>query len=166
MKKWTVIAAFLALSACTEERLGRAQPAVGDPVPDYSAQSFGGDSVDLADLRSRPLMVNLWATWCAPCRAEIPELQELAEYYGESLEVIGISIDGRGSEDRIQGFLEDAGVDFRILLDPDQRFVREFATIGVPETFLIDTEGIIRARWTGRFFPFDAANLALIEDVF
>jgi peroxiredoxin len=95
----------------------------------------------------------------------MPELQELAEYYGESLEVIGISIDGRGSEDRIQAFLEDVGVDFRILLDPDQRFVREFTTIGVPETFLIDTEGIIRARWIGRFFPFDSANLALIEDV-
>ena len=165
MKKWTVIAAFLALNACTEERLGRARLTVGDPAPDYSAQSFAGDSVDLAGLRIRPLVVNLWATWCAPCRAEMPELQELAEYYGESLEVIGISIDGRGSEDLIQGFLEDVGVDFRILLDPDQRVVREFTTIGVPETFLIDTEGIIRARWIGRFFPFDSANLALIEDV-
>ena len=63
------------------------------------------------------------------------------------------------------GLIEDVGTDFRILLDPEQRAVRSFTTVGVPETFLVDSEGVVRARWVGRFFPFDEANLALIESV-
>tara|TARA_Y100000590_G_scaffold406215_1_gene495187 strand:+ start:4811 stop:5107 length:297 start_codon:yes stop_codon:yes gene_type:complete len=94
----------------------------------------------------------------------MPELQELSEHYGESLKVIGVSIDGHGAKDLIQDFLEEVGVDFQILLDPDRRFVREFTSVGVPETFLIDADGIIRAHWIGRFYPFDSVNVALIED--
>jgi thiol-disulfide isomerase/thioredoxin len=161
---WTAITAVLTLSSCVGEDFNRRPFTVGERAPEYGARSFAGDSIDFADFQGQPFMVNLWATWCAPCRAEMPELQELSEHYGESLKVIGVSIDGHGSKDLIQDFLEEVGVDFQILLDPDRRFVREFTSVGVPETFLIDADGIIRAHWIGRFYPSSSANVALIED--
>jgi thiol-disulfide isomerase/thioredoxin len=135
----------------------------GDTAPAYGALSLVGDSIDFAELRGRALLVNVWATWCGPCRAEMPELQELHEQYGDDLSVIGVSIDQAGDQDLIEGFLEDVGIDFTILLDPEGRVTRRFTTIGVPETFLIDAEGIVRKRWVGRFMPHAPANLSVIE---
>ncbi len=137
----------------------------GDPAPEYGARSLAGDSVELAHLRGTPVLVNLWATWCAPCRAEMPELQELHEMFGDELTMFGVSIDRAGSEELIKGFVEDVGVDFDILLDPENRVTRRFTALGVPETFLIDENGTLRKRWIGRLMPLDSANLAIVEQV-
>ncbi len=137
----------------------------GDPAPEYGARSLAGDSVDLANMRGRPLLVNVWATWCAPCRGEMPELQQLHEQYGAELSVIGVSIDRKGEENLIEGFLEDVGVDFSIWVDPASHVTRRFTTIGVPETFLIDADGTVRKRWVGRFAPLAPENLAIIQSV-
>jgi len=155
----------VAFSSCFIDRTAMRPLGVGDDVPNFGAQSLDGDSITLGDLRGTPVLLNIWATWCVPCRTEMPELQEISEKYEGSLEVIGVSIDEYGTQDAVRGFLEDVGTDFRILLDPEQRAVRSFTTVGVPETFLVDSEGVVRARWVGRFFPFDEANLALIESV-
>jgi peroxiredoxin len=93
----------------------------------------------------------------------MPELQELAERYAGELHVLGVSIDGAGAGEEIRRFVDELGVDFPILHDARQRVVRRFTTIGVPESFLIDGEGIVRKRWTGRFRPLDPETLSLVD---
>ena len=164
-RRWVGAAACLGLVACMDGREGVRPLLVGDPAPRYGARSLAGDSIDLASLRGRPVLVNVWATWCGPCRAEMPELQELADRYGGDITVVGVSIDGAGATGRIRGFLDEVGVDFVILHDPEQRVVRRFTTVGVPESFLLDAGGIVRRRWTGRFHPLDAETISLVESL-
>ena len=90
--------ALAATSACVTERPG---PRVGEPAIEYVATTLEGDSVSLASLRGQVVLLNLWATWCAPCRQETPYLQSVfEEYQGEGLRVVGISLDtGDAAED-------------------------------------------------------------------
>lgn len=136
----------------------------GSPVPAYAAVDMAGDSVRLADFAGEVVVLNLWATWCHPCREEMPSLQALHEAYADQgLHVVGVSIDGRSSADLIPGFLEEVGVTFRILRDPEERVVRSFTTMGVPETFLIGRDGTLLHRWVGAFDPMAEPHRARVE---
>ena len=144
----------LGLAACGGGAADYRPLAVGDRVPAFAAPDLAGDTVSLASLEGEAVLLNIWATWCPPCREEMPELQALAREYGpRGLRVIGVSIDMRGAEDAIRGFLEDHGIGFTILHDPDERVTRAFRAAGVPETYLIDREGRLAARWIGKLKP-------------
>ena len=128
--------------------------AVGDEAPDYGAPVLDADSLHLRSLRGNPVLVNVWATWCPPCREEMPALQALHErYHQRGLRVVGVSIDSRGAEPAVRAFLAEGGITFTILHDATDAVSRQFRTIGVPETFLIDPSGHIVRRWIGRFDP-------------
>jgi peroxiredoxin len=128
--------------------------AVGEPAPEFAAATLDGDTISLASLRGDAVVLNIWATWCAPCREEMPALDALQRQYAdEGLRVIGVSIDGRGAASEVASFLERNGIDFTILHDPDERVTRTFRTIGVPETFLIDRDGRVVERWIGKIDP-------------
>jgi cytochrome c biogenesis protein CcmG, thiol:disulfide interchange protein DsbE len=149
-----LIAAPLLAGACAEQPRTYRPLAAGDEAPAFGAPDLEGDSLTLKNLRGQAVLLNVWATWCPPCREEMPHLQQLHEMYGErGLRVVGVSVDTRGSESAIHQFLADAGVTFTILHDAADVVSREFRTIGVPETFLIDPEGVIRRRWIGKFDP-------------
>jgi cytochrome c biogenesis protein CcmG, thiol:disulfide interchange protein DsbE len=126
----------------------------GDPAPAFAASMPGGDTVSLGALRGDPVLLNVWATWCPPCREEMPALQVLHETYGpRGLRVIGVSVDSRGAESAIRSFTADHGITFTILHDPAEAVSRQFRINGVPETFLIDADGRIAHRWIGAFDP-------------
>ncbi|HEX6309792.1 MAG TPA: TlpA disulfide reductase family protein [Longimicrobiales bacterium] len=128
--------------------------ASGDAAPVFAAPTLAGDTLSLEALRGTPVLLNVWATWCPPCREEMPGLQQLHERYaGRGLRVIGVSVDSRGAEAAIDRFLREGGYSFMILHDAADAVSREFRTIGVPETFLIDADGRIVRRWIGRFDP-------------
>lgn len=136
----------------------------GSEVPAYAAVDLAGDSVRLSELEGNVVVLNLWATWCHPCREEMPALQTLHETYrDEGLQVVGVSIDGRSSAELIPGFLDEVGVTFRILRDPEERVVRSFTTMGVPETFLIGRDGTLLHRWVGAFDPMADEHRQRIE---
>lgn len=133
---------------------GIAPPAINSPAPEYAARTLAGEDLALADLRGRVVLLNVWATWCGPCIREMPKLQELhSAYREEGLSVVGASIDRGAAEDEVRSFVEANGITFGILLDPDARVETRFRTLGVPESFLIDRKGILRARWIGEFDP-------------
>jgi peroxiredoxin len=137
---------------------------VGDAAPAFTAAGLDGDSLSLADFAGKPVLVNIWATWCAPCRKEMPEIEELYQLYkDQGLQVAAVSIDNRAAGDQIVEFTEEMGTSFTILHDAEQTITRDYQTIGVPESFLIDGEGVIRARWTGRFSPLAPEVRALVE---
>jgi cytochrome c biogenesis protein CcmG, thiol:disulfide interchange protein DsbE len=148
-----LLAAALAIACGPEPRTYRPL-AAGDEAPGFAAPVLGADTLDLESLRGAVVLLNVWATWCPPCREEMPHLQQVHERFAErGLRVVGVSVDARGSEGAIHQFLADVGVSFTILHDPADAVSRQFRTIGVPETFLIDREGVIRRRWIGKFDP-------------
>lgn len=150
---------LLAVAACATERPSFRALEAGDPAPAFGAPVLDGDSLHLSSLHGQPVLLNVWATWCPPCREEMPALQELHERFGpRGLRILGVSVDSRGSEPTVRRFVEEGGYTFTILHDATDAVSRQFRTIGVPETFLIDGEGRIVRRWIGRFDP-------LAEDV-
>ena len=137
---------------------------MGAAVPAYATVALNGDSVSLAGLRGKVVLFNLWATWCHPCRAEIPELRALhAKYKDRGLELVGVSVDAEGSDEGIKSFMEEFRMTYPIWRDPDERVSTRFLAIGVPATYLIDRDGILRWRKTGPIAPNDSTLAAAIE---
>jgi thiol-disulfide isomerase/thioredoxin len=160
--RWPARAMLASALACTPGA-DRGSVAVGSPAPSYAAVRLGGDSVSLESLRGKVVMLNIWATWCAPCRDEIPVLQALHEQYGrDGLEIVGVSVDARGEDARIRDFARGMRMTYPIWHDPDDRVSSLYRAIGVPATYLIDREGILRWRRIG---PIEAADTSLIRSI-
>lgn len=158
------LAVTLALAACPADANEFRRVAVGDPAPAYAAPDLAGDTVALSDYRGDVVLLNVWATWCAPCRREMPGLEELQRRFGSGdFHVLGVSVDARGAEAAIRSFADELGVSFTLLHDPDERVSRTFRTIGVPESFLIGRDGVVAARWIGAFDPTHPETLAAVR---
>ena len=133
-------------------------------APDYKAITLDGTPVSVSDYRGKVILVNLWATWCEPCREEMPGLGELDRMFPDSdFEVIGVSIDDPGSEQPIMRVMEADNVTYPVWLDPENRFQFAFRTIGVPESFLIDEDGQIIYHWKGEFDPVSEDTINLVQ---
>lgn len=125
-----------------EARTGAA--AVPERAPPLATVDLSGDSVRLAGLMGDVVLLNVWATWCVPCRREIPELQALHEEYGEQgVRVVGVTVDSRSAEADVNGFVEEFGMTYPVWWDADQAFLTELGAVGVPVTVLIDRRGFI-----------------------
>jgi cytochrome c-type biogenesis protein len=141
------VAFLLALSACKN-----VPPAsgAGQSAPSFTAQDLDGKPVALADLRGKVVVLNEWATWCEPCRGEIPQLEALhREFESQGLVMVGVSVDAFGTGGDVRDFAREHDMTYPIWLDPDKRFAAQFVTVGVPETFVIDRTGTIRKRQIG-----------------
>lgn len=140
---------------------------VGDRVPAYSAPSLEGGEVSFADHFGEVVLVNVWATWCGPCRVEMPSIQALYDTYTDrGFRVLAISVDA-GSDNRqvVEKFASEYELSFPILLDRDSRITRLLRTVGVPETFVLDREGRIAKRVIGASDWSSEANRSLIEEL-
>lgn len=152
----------LGLVACGE--FSPPEGSVGGKAPGYAAVSLEGDSVALASFRGSPVLLNVWATWCAPCRKEMPDLQRLHERYEpHGLRVVGVSIDAAGADAAVRDFLAEYGITYTILRDPDDRISSILQSPGVPVTLLIDAEGTVRWRHLGPVSAEDPGLVAAIE---
>ena len=101
----------------------------------------------LADYRGQVVLLNVWATWCLPCEAEMPSMELLHRSYADSgLRIVAVSIDEPGSEETIRAFTAKYGLTFDILHDPAKTITRTYRTTGVPETFVIGRDGVIRRK--------------------
>ncbi len=140
---------------------------VGERAPAFSAPDLSGRQVSLDDYRGQVVLVNIWATWCGPCRVEMPSIRALYDRYRDAgLTVLAVSIDeGPGYKEKVREFVDELSLDFPILLDPESRVTRTFRTIGVPETFVLDREGRIVKRVIGAADWDSQANRALIEEL-
>jgi len=137
---------------------------VGESVPAYHATALSGGSFRLSDLRGQVVLLNVWATWCPPCREEMPALERLHDELGErGVRVVGVSIDKGESADVPTEFLRENGITFTILRDASGQVARTFQTRGVPETFLIGRDGTLLQRWVGRIEPGSASVRGAVE---
>jgi peroxiredoxin len=118
------------------------------PAPAFELADPGGEQVRLADYRGKPLIVNFWATWCPPCRAEMPSLQRAWEQVrGDGIELVAINVGE--SESTIQRFLEQVPISFPLPMDRDSKVVQEWPIRGLPTTFVVDPEGRLAYKAAG-----------------
>ena len=134
------------------------------PVKDLSFQDGSGKPMKLSDWKGRVVLVNLWATWCAPCRTEMPDLAELQKELGsDQFEVLAISVDRKGAE-ASAAFLKETGADnLKLYVEPTTAIVNDLQAAGLPATLLIDRQGREIGRLLG---PADWASpeaIALIK---
>ncbi|TVR66263.1 MAG: TlpA family protein disulfide reductase [Gemmatimonadales bacterium] len=160
--------ALLLLAVACGESQGEspraAPPIPGNPAPAWEGRTLDGEVVSLEDLRGEVVLLNVWATWCAPCIREMPALDRLERTYRDrGVRVVGASVDRGSAAPQVRRFVEDHDISFLILLDPDQTIMSRFRTLGVPETFLIGPDGIIAHRWIGEFDPMVPSELERIE---
>ena len=119
------------------------------PAPSAVFTSLDGGDASLDDYRGKVVILNLWGTWCPPCRREIPELVELQEELLErDATVVSIAVDS-GAEKSIRSFAAEFGIDYPIWLGSTDEAVRHFKAIGFPYTLLIDREGVVRKQYLG-----------------
>ncbi|MBX3173876.1 MAG: TlpA family protein disulfide reductase [Gemmatimonadaceae bacterium] len=157
------IAPAVVAAACSADG-ATTSATIGQPAPAYAASQMDGSPVTLADHRGEVVLLNIWATWCKPCRQEIPALDSLyAEFAARGLVVAGVSIDVIDDTARIQGFARDLGATYPLWLDPDDRVSTTFRAIGVPATFLVDRNGVLRWRKMGAVHASDAGLRAVLD---
>ncbi len=137
-------------------------PRPGEPAPPYAAESLTGDTVSLASLRGDVVVLNVWATWCKWCLAEIAALKELQRAYGDSgLRIVAVSIDR--DRDAARRFVREHGMTWLNLLDDDDHVMRTFnVSKGAPKTVVIDGSGTVQAFWYGAL---DSAKVRRVRDV-
>lgn len=159
------LTAAIALGACApSENAG--QPRIGEPAREYVAATLEGESVTLESMRGNVVLLNLWATWCTPCRMETPYLQSVyEEYRGRGFEIVGISMDAGDAADDIEMFVDEYGVTYTILHDPRMRGIELYQVLGLPATFLIDRDGVLRWMRYGPIPEDDPDFLTALEDV-
>jgi thiol-disulfide isomerase/thioredoxin len=122
--------------------------AVGDAAPAYSARTLGADTIAVGS--GEPLtLLHIWATWCGPCVEEFPVLEQLhQEFASRGVRLVAVSIDGGGDE-RVRQFVEEHGATFIIARDPTGIVRERFRSIGVPESYLIGSDGRLLWRHPG-----------------
>lgn len=168
-KQWIVVGvviAVLVLGAAALVKFGRVEGVrIGARAPDFRAVDLAtGDSVSLRNrYEGHVTLVNVWATWCAPCRAEMPSMQELyASYKDRGFRIAAVSID-EGAPQPVRDFARELGLTFDILHDPSTRIQQVYQTTGVPESFLLDGDGVIIKRVIGAHDWNSPANRSAIE---
>ena len=138
---WLVAMLLLLAGGCAPENNIGTQK--GNIAPDFSLATLDGGAENLRDYRGRTVILNFWASWCGPCRAEMPDLQAVyGELRGNNLVVLGVN-QGEPRE-QVAAFAREFGLSFPILLDSNQEVGAKYGVRAYPTTFIIDSQGVIR----------------------
>lgn len=137
-------------SSAPAAQAGKVQDVDPEPVPDLTLETMKGESINLAEQDGRVLLVNFWATWCAPCREEIPDLKALhADLNSDGLTVIGVALDRDGAE-VVKPYVENHKINYPIVLDGEGTTEAELGPIyGLPTTLVVNPQGQIVKRVVG-----------------
>jgi peroxiredoxin len=136
----TAIALAIALSMSVSQA---AMPPAGSTAPDFTLKSSSGRNLKLSEFRGQVVMINFWATWCGPCRQEMPLLNRIQEQYRKAgFILLGVNIDDR--PEAAQSMARDLGVSFPVLFDTEKRVSRLYDVNAMPSTVLIDRDGKVR----------------------
>lgn len=134
------------LSGTAREASGRPTSAkVGELAPEIDLPTLTGERIVLSQLVGKPVLVNFWATWCPPCRAEFPTfVRKYKQYQDQGLVIIGVNTQDANSDEGVRTFMRNTLVNFPIVRDRDERVTRAYNVRGLPTTVFIDRQGIIR----------------------
>jgi cytochrome c biogenesis protein CcmG/thiol:disulfide interchange protein DsbE len=125
-------------------------PREGFTAPDFTLDLLGGGQVTLSTLRGKVVLVNLWASWCPPCRAEMPAIEKIYRTFKpQGLEVLAVNMTNQDSETAAAAFIQELGLTFPIPLDRNGEVGARYALRGLPSSYFIDRKGIIRSVVVG-----------------
>ena len=147
-----VLLGLLAVQACTPSSqavsIGQQESTigvnVGDRAPDFTLTDLDGNQVSLSDFRGKVVFINFWATWCPPCRAEMPEIEALYQQY-KTKDVVVIGVDILETDDKVRQFVERGGYSWIFVIDSTGTVSANYNINAIPTSYFIDREGIIRA---------------------
>lgn len=147
MKRWRTFLTLCVLVATTACYNGSRPPRVGAAAKEFSVQD-SDRRVNLNQFRGQVVVLNFWASWCAPCIAELPSLMSMQEQLrGRGVTVVGVSIDV--DDDAYHKFLKQKNVNFLTVRDPDQKVAAMYGTSEWPESYIIDRQGVMRRKVIG-----------------
>ncbi|WHY80028.1 redoxin domain-containing protein [Neobacillus sp. WH10] len=119
---------------------------IGAKAPDFELKTLTGETVKLSDLKGKKVMLNFWATWCGPCKAEMPEMEQFFKQIGDDTVILAVNIDPQLD---VQAFVDEYKLTFPILLDADDKVNETYQIISIPTTYFIDSKGIIQNKFIG-----------------
>lgn len=150
MKKLALLTAllmFVVVTGCSQKK--QPLPGEGKPAPDFTLKTLAGEEVSLSSLRGKVVLLNFWATWCPPCREEVPSMVKLNRMMaGKPFQMLAVSID-EGGKEAVEAFFQRTGAALPTLLDTKQAIGAQYGITGVPETFVIDAKGVILKKVIG-----------------
>jgi thiol-disulfide isomerase/thioredoxin len=123
-----------------------------DPAPDFKLQDLDGKDLSLSSLKGRVVLLNFWATWCGPCRAEIPSLIQLQKRYQDRMQIIGLVVD-EDDQTEIRKFIERQGINYPVALAPDDIRIAYGGVSALPTVFLLNASGQVVQKHVGLFDP-------------
>jgi peroxiredoxin len=142
-----------------------AEAVEGGAAPDFTLKDLAGHDLKLSDLKGKVVLLNFWATWCPPCREEVPSLVSLnKQMSGKSFQMVTVSID-EGGKQAVEEFFKASGVTLPVLLDTERNVSSLYGTTGVPETFVIDRNGVIVKKVVGGMNWSDAAVVKSLDNL-
>ena len=143
---------LMILPACQQEPASEAKPTAPEAgllAPDFTLRDLEGKQVRLSQYRGKVVLLNFWATWCAPCRLEMPTMEKAyRKYKDQGFEVVAVSVDA-GPKSAVLQFLQEFGLTFQVLLDPHMDILHQFHSFSLPTSVVIDRRGVIRSRELG-----------------
>ena len=140
-------------------------PRQGFAAPDFTLEALDGSQLTLSELRGHPVMLNLWASWCLPCRVEMPAIERVYRRHREDgLVVVGLNVTAQDSEAAARAFVQEFELSFPIVLDRDGAASARYELMGLPSTYFIDREGVIREVIIGGPMS-EAVMLSHVQDL-
>jgi peroxiredoxin len=137
-------------------------PGVGRMAPDFTLQALNGSTFRLSEQRGKPVVLNFWATWCGPCQNELPAIQKAAAHFGD--DVVFAGVDQGEKPEVVQSFVDKLGLTFTIPMDADGAVGYDYNVQGLPTTFFIDRNGVVKSLWMGEMNSVTLAeNIAGIQ---
>lgn len=129
---------------------------VGELAPDFTLKNLSGEEVSLSDYRGKIVMINFWASWCPPCRAEMPDMQKLST---ENDDLVVLAVDVEEDIKVVKEFIEKGGYDFEVVLDSKGDIYKTYLGNGIPNSYFVDKEGILLGKVRG------AINFAQMNEI-
>jgi peroxiredoxin len=137
----------------TESAIPADAGTIGSKAPEFALQDLSGKTVRLSDYAGKVVIVDFWATWCGPCRAEVPDFVRLqSKYRDKGLVILGLSLDENG-EKLVRDFAKEYGVNYPMLLANPETARRYGGIVGIPTTFVLDRKGQIAQKFIGQVEP-------------
>ncbi len=148
-----LLLAFGCARTGTEHGAAGGAGAIGSKAPDFELTDLSGKKVQLSDFKGKVVIIDFWATWCGPCREEIPDFVRLqSKYRQQGLVILGLSLD-EGGDKKVRSFAEDHDMNYPVLIASPETANLYGGVVGIPTTFVLDRQGRIVKKFIGRMGP-------------
>lgn len=122
----------------------------GSTAPDFELKTLSGDSLSLSSVKGKKVIINFWATWCPPCRSEMPDMQKIQDEHKDDVVVLAVNLtNSESSVDTVKKFVDELELTFPVLLDEKGEINNQFEVLSYPTSYFIDENGVIQTKFVG-----------------